>query len=137
NATWVVGTSRATQVQNGTWQVGARIYAPVAPTPYLNVSTNTITVAANAGSTGTFNISSNTTWNISSSQSWLTPSVTTGSNNATVTITAAANAETATRTATITVSGTNVSNQIITVTQQGASAFLYVSKTNITIPSTA
>ena len=137
NATWVVGSSPATQVQNGTWQVGARIYAPVAPTPYLNVSTNAITIAATAGSTGNFNISSNTNWNISSSQSWLTPSVTSGSNNATITLTATANALTTTRTATITVSGTNVSNQIITVTQQGASAFLYVSKTNITIPSTA
>jgi hypothetical protein len=31
-ATWVVGTSPATQVQNGTWQVGARVYA--SSTPY-------------------------------------------------------------------------------------------------------
>jgi len=28
SATWVVGTTPTTQIQNGTWQVGARVYAP-------------------------------------------------------------------------------------------------------------
>lgn len=136
-ATWVVNSSPATQVQNGTWQVGARIYAPVAPTPYLNVSTNAITVNSNAGSTGTFNISSNIAWNVVSSQSWLTPSVTSGSNNSTIILTATANALTETRIATVTVSGVGVSNQVITVTQQAANAFLFVSTNNLTIPATA
>lgn len=116
---------------------GERVSFTTLQTPYLSVSTNTITVNSNAGSTGTFNISSNTTWNITSSQSWLTLSRTSGSNNATIIVTATANAKTETRTAIVTVSGTNVSNRTITVTQEAASAFLYVSKNDITIPSTA
>jgi hypothetical protein len=52
-ATWVVGTTPATQIQNGTWQVGARIYTPAAPAVLPTVTTTAIssigTTTANSG----------------------------------------------------------------------------------------
>jgi len=59
SATWVVGSTPATQVQNGTWQVGARIYAPstiviptVTTTSISNVATTTAIGGGNVTSDG-------------------------------------------------------------------------------------
>ena len=86
--------------------------------PSLSVSSNTATIAQNAGSTTTVKITSNTEWTAISDGNWLTinPSTTT-TGNATITLTASANTNTTTRSATVTVSGTGVSSQTITVTQ--------------------
>ena len=84
----------------------------------LSVSPTSLSVAAAAGSTGTFNITSNTSWTVSSNQTWLTASPTSGSNNAAVTVTAQQNTGAA-RTATVTVSATGATSQTVTVTQSG------------------
>jgi hypothetical protein len=83
----------------------------------LNVSANTLNIAAPNNSTTTFNVTSNVNWTAESSQSWLTLSSASGSGNATVTLTAALNPTTSTRSATVTVSGVWVVSQTITVTQ--------------------
>jgi len=87
--------------------------------PSLSVSPSTVSVAAAANSTGTFNITSNTSWTVSDNQTWLTVSASSGSNNATVTVTAQENTGTSSRSATVTVSATGVPSQTVTVTQAG------------------
>lgn len=163
-ADWIVGSNPALTYQNGTWQVGARIYAPV---DYLYVSTHNLTIPAAENSTAKFNIISNTDWTITTSQPWLTvsvqlywstidslgtkqqwvsmaysgsapdlgafeylPSTASGHDTAIVTLQADANIGSA-RTATVTISGTNVANQVINVTQEGTTAIspFYISST--------
>jgi hypothetical protein len=85
----------------------------------LTVSTNTLTIAAPANSTATFNITSNISWTAVSSQSWLVLSSNNGTGNSTMAIAATENPTTVPRTATITVSGTGATTQTITVTQEG------------------
>jgi len=83
----------------------------------LNVSSSTLSIAAPANSTQTFDITSNTSWTVASDQTWLTVSSPTGSTNSTITLTAEANPAAATRAATVTVAVTGVTSQTITVTQ--------------------
>ncbi len=83
-------------------------------TTTLSVSPISLTLAAEANSTGTFTVTSNTSWTVSSSQYWLTVSPTSGSNNETVTVTAQANGS-LTRRAKVTVYGDT--SQTVTVTQ--------------------
>jgi hypothetical protein len=85
----------------------------------LSVSPATVSVAAAANSTGTFNVTSNTNWTVADDQTWLTASPASGSNNGTVTVTAQQNTGTAARTAIVTTSATGVSAQTVTVTQSG------------------
>ncbi len=85
--------------------------------PVLTVSTNTLSIAATANSTKTFDITSNIAWTAASNQSWLTLNNASGSGNATITLTATKNPTVAARAATVTVSGTSVTDQTITVTQ--------------------
>jgi PKD repeat protein len=89
----------------------------------LNVSSNSLTIAATANSTKTFDVTSNTPWTLAANQSWLSITVnnSNGTEKVTVTLSAEANPTTVTRSATITVSGTGVQSQIITVTQDGLS----------------
>ena len=106
-------------------------------TPFLTVSSNALTIGAPANSTATFGITSNVTWNITNSEpTWLSLSNNSGSNNGTITLTAAANPLTSTRTATLVVSGSGVTSQTITVTQDAGSATLNVSTTSATNIST-
>ncbi len=85
----------------------------------LNVSSNSLSIAAQTNSTKTFDVVSNINWTVSSDQLWLNPNNSGGSGNGTITLTATANPTIASRTAIITVSGTGVNNQTITVTQEG------------------
>jgi len=87
----------------------------------LSVSATSLSVAAAASSTATFNVSSNIAWTISSNQTWLAVSPASASNNATVTVTAQQNTATSTRSATVTIAGTGVTSQTVTVTQAAAS----------------
>jgi ribosomal protein L28 len=103
----------------------------------LTVSASTLTIAAPANSTKTFDITSNLAWAVASSETWLTVGTPKGSNNATITLTAQANPTTTTRTATITISGNGVGNQTITVTQDAALPTLAVSATALTIAAPA
>jgi hypothetical protein len=87
----------------------------------LGVSSNSLSVAADANSQTSVDITSNTSWKVTSNQNWLTLSRNKGSNNATITVTASENPSSVARTATLQVSGTIVGSTItpktITVTQ--------------------
>jgi|GEM_PF-225603 hypothetical protein len=90
-----------------------------APTPALTLSSNTLSIGAQAGSTAFLDISSNTDWTVSSDESWLTTSLVTGSGDAAITLTAEANPAAATREAIVTVSGERVNTQTVVVIQEG------------------
>lgn len=113
------------------------IIATLGNLKYINVSSNTLTIAAAANSTNNVNITSNINWTVSSNQAWITPSSTGGSGNATLTLTASINPTITTRTATVTISGSGVSDQTITVTQDAGAAALSVSSSSLTIAAPA
>ncbi len=103
----------------------------------LEVSSNSLNIAAPANSTNTFEITSTVIgWTVKSDQTWLTVSKAVGTGNDTITITANENTATTIRTATITVSGEGVSDQLIKVTQK-AEAYLTVSGSTLTIGANA
>lgn len=85
--------------------------------PSLAVSSNAVTIAQYANSKKTVDVTSNITWTAVSDQSWLSVAPATAFSNATVTFTAQENPTTSTRTANVTFSGSGVSNQVVTVTQ--------------------
>jgi len=85
--------------------------------PALTVSANAVTIAAFANSKKTIDVSSNITWTAVSNQSWLSAAPATAFGNTTVTFTAQENPTTSTRTANVTFSGSGVSDQVVTVTQ--------------------
>lgn len=91
----------------------------VAAEPYLNVSTNTLTIDQPGGSTETFEITSNMSWSAWSSQSWLTTSESNGSRNSTITLTAEENSTGSDRYATVTAQGALGLPEEISVTQAG------------------
>ena len=105
--------------------------------PTLAVSATTLTVAAPANSTKTFDVTSNTNWTATSNAAWLALSSTTGSANATVTMTAQENPSITTRTAIVVVSAAGVPDQTITVTQEAGAATLAVSANVVTIAAPA
>ena len=89
-------------------------------TPTLSVSPTSLNFAASDGQQ-TFTITSNTSWNVVSSDSLhfkVSPS--SGSNNSTITVTSVANSDSIQRTAIIAVSGTGVTTQTISITQDVA-----------------
>jgi hypothetical protein len=88
----------------------------------LTVSSNVLTIASQANSTKTFDITSNSSWSLSCDQSWLTVSNGSGSGNGTITLTATVNPTIASRTATVTISGTGAGTQTITITQEGGTS---------------
>ncbi len=83
-----------------------------------SVSPTSLSIAAEASSTGTFTITSDRSWTVSNSQYWLTVNPTLGSGNGTVTVTGAQNGSLS-RTGKLTVSVTGDSSQTVTVTQSG------------------
>ena len=85
----------------------------------LSLSATSVAIGASSNSETAVNVTSNTGWTASSDQSWLAVSPASGTGNGVLTFTATANPTTLTRTATVTVSGTDISNQTITVTQAG------------------
>lgn len=85
--------------------------------PYLNVSSNAMPIDEFANSKKTVDVTSNITWTAVSNQSWLTLSAAGGFGDGKLTLTAQENPTTETRVATVTVSGSGVTNQVITVTQ--------------------
>ena len=87
--------------------------------PNLSITSSSIWLGNLSGSMGTFDITSNTDWNISDDAGgWLTITPGSGTNNETISVTAnSANTGTIPRTATVTISGTGVTDQTVTVTQ--------------------
>ncbi|MET0535967.1 MAG: BACON domain-containing carbohydrate-binding protein [Steroidobacter sp.] len=86
----------------------------------LSVSPTTVTVAAAANSSGTFNVASNTSWTVADNQTWLSVNPASGANNATVTVTAQENTSPSARTAAVTVSATGAASQTVTAIQNGS-----------------
>ncbi len=98
------------------------------PTGYLTISPSNQDVSSGSGST-TFSVSSNISWSASDNASWLTLSPTSGSNGGTITASYFENTSTSSRTATITVSGSGVSDEYVTVTQE-PTGYLTISPSN-------
>ncbi|MRS05842.1 hypothetical protein EG832_21885, partial [bacterium] len=71
------------------------------------------------GSDSTINISSNTDWTVTDNVDWITLGPESGSGNETLTVSYSANMLATTRSGTITISGTGVSSQTVTITQDG------------------
>jgi len=86
-------------------------------TPFLLLASNSVSLAKDANSTATVNVTSNVSWTTSSRKTWLTlsPNIAT-SGNVTLTFTATANTGIA-RIDTVTISATGISPQTIIVTQ--------------------
>lgn len=105
-------------------------------TAALAVSTNTLTIAATADTTNTFDITSNTAWTAVSDQDWLTVSSGSGSGDATITVTATENLAPEARTANVTVTADGVADQIIVITQAVAPS-LVVSTNTLTMAAAA
>jgi hypothetical protein len=101
--------------------------------PVLIVTPLNRNVTQSAGTTS-FDVASNLEWTTSSSQAWctVTPS---GTGNGTITVTYQANAGAGSRTAAITVSGSGVSDQVVTVTQSGTAPVLTVTPSNQNVSS--
>jgi hypothetical protein len=106
-------------------------------TGFINISTDSMTIAAQNGSSNTFEITSNTGWTIASNQNWLNISTQGGSGIGTITISATENPTTAARTATVRISGNGLEDQLIIVTQNGSLPFLSVSTDALTIGTIA
>lgn len=103
--------------------------------PYLSVTPPARNVAADAGTTS-FDVSSNVDWNVSSDADWCTATMS-GSGNDTIAVQFGENLSIDSRVAHLTVSGLSVGNQIVTVIQEGAQPFLFVTPgiQNVTDPS--
>lgn len=100
---------------------------------YLNTSQTTLSLGYQEGSIDSFIITSNIEWTLSSSEKWLILSSSSGVGDATITLTAQKNLDTSTRTATISVSGTGVTSKSVTVTQDGAPAYLNTPTSSLSI----
>lgn len=100
---------------------------------YLNTSSSTLSIGYQEGSTNTFNVTSNIDWTATSSEVWLTLTPNSGSENSTVTLSAHKNPNTSSRTATVSVTGTGVTTQPVTVTQEGAPVDLHVSSSTLQV----
>jgi len=101
----------------------------------LSVTPSNQNVNSTAGSTS-FTVVSNTTWNASSNQTWCTVT-TSGSGNGIITANYTVNSSTSPRVATITVSASGVSNQVVTVTQDGAAKTLAVTPPSQSVSESA
>ena len=105
--------------------------------PMLDVSADTLLIASQNYSSGTFNITSNTNWTLTSDQSWLTSNKLAGAGNSGITLTAERNPDDTVRTATITVSATGLPDQVIVVNQAGSNSVLTVSTHSISLAAAA
>lgn len=105
--------------------------------PVLSVSSNSLTIDATEGSTGSFDISSNMDWTATCNDYWLRFNQSNGSGNFTLVMTANTNPTVQTRTDTIKISGMGVAAQKIIVTQKAGAASISVYPNNITIDATA
>ena len=94
------------------------IYQIASASNILTLSKNSLTIAAAANSTQTFDIQSNVNWTVSSNQSWLTPNVLNGTGNTTITLTADMNPTSSIRTANVLVSAPGLVTQTLIVTQE-------------------
>lgn len=85
----------------------------------LMLSANELAIGSETNSTATFEIVSNTSWQIESTENWLTPDTQAGVGNANVILIASANPDLFPRSAILRISGDNVEDQYVIVTQHG------------------
>lgn len=104
--------------------------------PFIEVSTDELTIANTDGSTAAFTINSNTSWTVTSSETWLSLDIESGSDTGNVTITASENADDITRSATITVNDGNT-ELTITINQEAGDPYAIISVSELTIGSEA
>jgi hypothetical protein len=102
-----------------------------AATPVLNVDPNSQTVGSSSGSV-TFTVNSNVNWTISENATWFSAVKT---NNQTITINYDENTAVNSRSANITITGPGVSNQTVSLNQQGANPELSVTPASRTVSS--
>lgn len=102
-------------------------------TPVLTVTPDSRSVNAASG-TVTYSVTSNIDWNISENSDWLTATKT---NNSTLTVSYNENITVNPRAATITLSGTGVTAQTVTLSQDGATPVLSIEPGSATVPSEA
>jgi hypothetical protein len=104
-------------------------------TPSLIVTPLNQNVTSSSGTTS-FDVASNVEWTSSSDQTWciVTPS---GTDNGTITATYEANAGASSRVATITITGSGVSDKVVTVTQSEAPPSLVVTPSNQNVTSSS
>ncbi len=98
-------------------------------TPVLSVDPGSANVSSEAGSVS-FSVTSNVNWTFTENSDWLSALKT---DNTTLTVTYEANISVEGRSATITLSGPGVTNQTVTVTQQGATPVLSVDPTSASV----
>ena len=103
--------------------------------PRLSVTPLNQNVTSSPG-TASFEVTSNLSWTAVSNQSWcaVTPS---GSGNGTISATYLSNTGTGSRIAAITVSGSGVSDLVVTVTQLGSAPALIVTPSNQNVTSSS
>lgn len=103
----------------------------------LTLSDSELSVPGSANSDLSFAIISNTSWTTSDNAEWLTLSAINGSSDASIIISVESNPLTTVRSAEINITGNGLVPQTITVTQEGATATLSVTPSNVTVPATA
>jgi len=102
------------------WTNQFTITISVQPSTYLEVSPNSRTVAATAGTTS-FSVSTNVEWSVTDDASWLTATKTDGT---TISVSYSSNTSTSSRTANITVTGTDGISETLTITQSFVSNYI-------------
>jgi len=95
--------------------------------PFLNLSADTLVIAAEIGSSDEFSIMSNASWSINDNASWLSVDPITGSGNGSINVSATnANTSLDPRNAFVFISAEGVDDTSIYVVQEGASPYLTV-----------
>lgn len=103
----------------------------------LTVSSDADSIAKDANSKDSVNVTSNTSWIANSDETWLIVKPDSATGNGTLIFTAEANTNITTRQATITVSAMGVSSKTITITQKAVPITLSVSASTASIASIA
>jgi len=93
--------------------------------PLMTISVDSISIAASANNSNSFNITSDTKWTASSDQNWLLLNTSSGTGNANVSLTALANPLSANRQANVTVFINAVASKTIKVIQMANSTGIY------------
>lgn len=103
----------------------------------LTSSTTSLMVTSPAGNTS-FDVSSNVNWTITESDSWFSATPDSGNGNSGITVNYTENTNTSPRSGTLTLSGDNgVTDIVVTITQEGAAAFLTVGTNAINVSPSA
>jgi hypothetical protein len=103
--------------------------------PFLQISSDTLNIAADEGSQAALNIFSNTSWQLSSKQNWLALTQVSGSDSAIVTLTASTNEQLNKRIASLTISSDGLPEKIVTIIQEAGAPFLHVSSDTVSVTS--